>query len=155
MANSVPAQLLAAIKARKWTAASRLFASDVQFEAWTNVGHWVADDPQTVGRILEVWYTPGAGSNVIWSNETAGARGAATLEFEMQWTAPPDDQPRVLRQLYLLTIKGEKIVASRVYCPGLHSEFPEVDLDKQRRQKGLPAAPPPKATNQKVAAKAS
>ena len=37
MANSVPAQLLAAIKARKWTAASRLFASDVQFEAWAFV----------------------------------------------------------------------------------------------------------------------
>lgn len=156
MANSVPSQLLAAIKARKWPTAARLFASNVEFEAWTNVGHWVAEDPQTVSRILEVWYAPGAGSSaVIFSNETAAARGAAMLEFEMHWTAPPDDQPRVLRQIYLLTIKNDKIVAARVYCPGLHSEFPEVDLDKQRRQKGLPAAPPPRAGNQKVPAKAS
>jgi len=155
MANSVPSQLLAAIKARKWPTAARLFAPDVQFEAWTNLGHWVAEDPQTVGRILEAWFTPGAGSSVVWTNETAGARGAATLEYEIHWTAPPDDQPRALRQVYLLTIKGEKITAARVYCPGLHAEFPDVDLDKQRRQKGLPAPPPPKASGQKVAAKAS
>lgn len=152
--TSVPSQLLAAIKGRKFTAVSRLFAPDVHFEAWTSAGHWLAGDPHTVARIIEVWFSPGSGSVVTWSNETAGARGAATLEYEITWKAPPDEQPRVLRQVYLLTVKGEKIVAARVYCPGLHTEFPDVDLDKQRRQKGLAAAVPKAPAAARVAARA-
>ncbi|MHB8376939.1 MAG: nuclear transport factor 2-like protein [Dehalococcoidia bacterium] len=156
MASSVPSQLLAAIKARKFTTVAKLFAPDVQFEGWNPSGRWVAEDPLTVGRILEVWFTPGAvPSTVVWSNETTGARGAATLEFEMHWKAPPDDLPRALRQVYLMTInKAGKIASARVYCAGLHSDFPEVDLEKQRRQKGLAAAVP-KTAGGKVAVKAS
>ncbi|MBF6598987.1 MAG: hypothetical protein IVW36_00575 [Dehalococcoidia bacterium] len=152
--TSVPSQLLAAIKGRKFTAVSRLFAPDVRFEAWTSAGHWLAGDPHTASRIIEVWFSPGSGSIVTWSNETAGARGAATLEFEITWKAPPDDQPRVLRQVYMLTVKGEKIIAARVYCPGLHTEFPDVDLEKQRRQKGLAAAVPKAPASARVAARA-
>jgi len=147
MANSVPAQLLAAIKGRKFTSVARLFSSPVDFQAWTPTGHWVAEDGATAAKIIEVWFSPGIASAVTWSNETAAARGAASLEYEITWKAQPDDQPRVLRQIFLLTIKGEKISAARVYCPGLHTEFPEVDLEKQRRSKGLALAKPlsPKA----------
>ncbi len=155
--SSVPSQLLAAIKGRKFTAVARLFASDVQFEGWTSAGHWAANDPQTAARIIEVWFSPGAGTSTVnWSNEVAGARGAAILEYEMTWKVPPDEQPRVLRQIYLLNIntKTDKISSVRVYCPGLHTEFPEVDLDKQRRQKGLAAAVPKSAAAAKVPAKA-
>jgi hypothetical protein len=151
---TVPAQLMAAIKARKFTTASRLFAAPVDFHAWTPAGHWVAEDGQTIAKIIEVWFTPGAGSSVTWSNETSGARGAATLEYEMAWKAAPDDQPRVLRQTWLLITKGEKIVSARVYCAGLHTEFPEVDLEKQRRSKGLGPPKPPQSPKV-VQAKAS
>jgi hypothetical protein len=137
LSNTVPAQLLAAIKSRKFSAAGKLFAHGVDFQAWTNVGHWTANDPSTVAKIIEVWYSPGANSTVIDSNETAGARGAATLELEVAWKLPPEDQVRVLRQVYLLTVKGDKITHARVYCPGMHMEFPEVDLEKQRRAKGI------------------
>jgi hypothetical protein len=137
MPNTVPAQLLAAIKARKWTSVARLFANPVDFQAWTPSGHWVAEDGGTAAKIIEVWYTPGAGSTITLANETSGARGAATLEYEMTWKVPPDDQPRVLRQTFLMTVKGEKITQARVYCAGLHTEFPGVDLEKQRRAKGL------------------
>lgn len=146
--GTVPGQLLAAIKGRKFSTLARLFAPDVDFQAWTNAGHWTATDGQTIAKIVEVWFTPGAGSSVIFSNESSGARGAATLEFEIAWTQP-DEQPRVLRQVYLMTInKNNKIASARVYCPGPHIEFPEVDLEKQRRARGL-AAPKP------LAAKAS
>ncbi len=162
MANTVPGQLLAAMKARKFTTVARLLAPDVHFEAWTSTGHWTADDPQTAARIIEVWFSPGAGSSIVWSNETNGARGFAILEHETTWTAPTDDQPRVLRQAYLMNVnKAGKISSIRVYCAGLHTEFPDVDLDKQRRQKGLSAAipkPAAAATNNsapKAAAKAS
>jgi hypothetical protein len=102
-----------------------------------------------------VWFAPGVGSSIVWSNESSGKGGSATLEFEVAWKIPPDEQPRVLRQAYVLTIKGDKIAAARVYCAGLHTEFPEVDLDKQRRQKGLaggakPAGPPPRAVTAKA-----
>src|SRR6266581_1911611 len=139
MTSRVPSQLLAAIKGRKFTSLARLFAPQTEFEAWTNVGHWVAQDGQTAAKIIEAWYAPGAGSStVVYSNETQGARGSAVLECELTWNAPPDDQPRVLRQVYLLTInKNDRIANARVYCPGLHAEFPEVDLEKQRRQKGI------------------
>ncbi len=40
-----------------------------------------------------------------------------------------------------MTIKSDRIIQARVYCAGLHTEFPEVDLDKQRRAKGLQAPP--------------
>lgn len=143
MPNTVPGQLLAALKARKFNAASKLFASPVDFEAWTPVGHWLAQDASTISKILEVWYTPGAGSTITFSSETSGARGAATLEYEIEWKTQPDDQVRVLRQVYLMTVKGEKIVSARIYCAGLHTEFPEVDLEKQRRSKGLTLAKPP------------
>lgn len=152
MANTVASQLLAAIKARKFGPASKLFASPVQFEAWTPAGHWTASDAATIAKILEVWFTPGAGSVVTYSNETYGPRGAATLEYEVSWKAQPDDQTRVLRQVYLLTVKGDKIAGARVYCAGLHTEFPDVDLEKQRRSKGLAVAKP--LTPRAVAAKA-
>ena len=51
--TTITGQLLAAIKARKFTQAARLFASDVDFKAWTNIGYWTANDPATVGKILE------------------------------------------------------------------------------------------------------
>ena len=153
MPNTVPAQLLAAIRARKWTSAARLFANPVDFQAWTPVGHWLADDGGTVAKIIEVWFTPGAGSVVTFSNETSGPRGVATLELEITWKVPPDEQPRVLRQTVLMTVKGDKITQARIYCAGLHTEFPDVDLEKQRRSKGLAPGkgPAPKV----VAAKAS
>jgi len=155
MTSSVPSQLLAAIKGRKFTSLARLFAPQTEFEAWTNVGHWVAQDGQTAAKIIEAWYAPGAGaSTVIYSNEIQGARGFAILECELTWNAPPDDQPRVLRQVYLLTIKNDRITNARVYCPGLHSEFPEVDLEKQRRQKGLGVVAKPPILKQAPSLKA-
>ena len=153
MPNSVPGQLLAAIKARKFGTVARLFATQVDFQAWTPTGHWVASDPSTGAKIIETWYTPGVGSAVAFSNETANAR-SAMLECEITWKIPPDDQVRVLRQVYVLTLKSEKITAARVYCAGLHTEFPEVDLEKQRRSKGL-AGPKLPTTPKAVAAKVS
>jgi hypothetical protein len=153
MPNSVPGQLLAAIKARKFGTLARLFAAQVDFQAWTPSGHWAASDPSTVAKIVETWYTPGAGSTVTFTSETANAR-AAMLECEITWKIPPDDQVRVLRQVYVLTLKSEKIIAARVYCAGLHTEFPEVDLEKQRRSKGL-AGPKLPTSPKAVAAKAS
>lgn len=135
--NTIPAQLLAGIKARKFSSLSKLFAPGVDFQAWNPAGHWVASDGTTASRIIEVWYTPGASSTIVYSNETSGAKGTATLEIEVSWKLPPEEQVRVLRQFYALTIKGDKIIQARVYCAGLHTEFPEVDLDKQRRSRGL------------------
>ena len=155
MPSSVPSLLLAAIKGRKFTSVARLFAPQTEFEAWTNVGHWTAQDGQTAAKIIEAWYAPGAGSStVVYSNEIQGARGFAVLECELTWNAPPDDQPRVLRQLYLLTIKNDRITHARVYCPGLHAEFPEVDLEKQRRQKGLGVVAKPPILKQAPSLKA-
>ena len=154
MPTTVTGTLLAAIKARKFPTIGKLFASPVHFEAWTPAGHWLAEDGSTIAKIIEVWFTPGLSNAIIWSSETAGAKGAATLEYEISWKAQPDDQPRVLRQTWLLTTKGEKIVSARVYCAGLHTEFPEVDLDKQRRSKGIGAPKPPNSPRV-VAAKAS
>jgi hypothetical protein len=153
MATTVPGQLLAAIKSRKFTSIAKLFAPPVDFEAWTPSGHWVAQDGSTVAKIVEVWFTPGAGSSITWSNETSGARGAATLEYEISWKTQPDDQPRVVRQACLMTVKGEKIVSARVYCAGLHTEFPEVDLEKQRRSRGLAPPKPGPGAKPVVAAK--
>lgn len=138
--TSIPAQLLAGIKSRKFSSLSKLFAPGVDFQAWNPAGHWVASDGTTASRIIEVWYTPGTNSTIVYSNETSGAKGAATLEIEVAWKLPPEDQVRVLRQFYALTIKGDKITQARVYCAGLHTDFPEVDLDKQRRSRGLGAA---------------
>ena len=154
-ATTVPGQLLSAIKGRKFGNVARMFASGVDFQAWTPTGHWVATDPQTVSKIIEVWYSPGANPTVIWSNEGSGAKGAATLEIEMEWKVPPDDQSRTLRQFYLLTVKGDKIASARVYCAGLHTEFPEVDLEKQRRAKGIGGVKPAPISAKAVAAKAS
>jgi hypothetical protein len=137
VASTVPSQLLAAIKARKFTSIARLFAPGVDFQAWTPIGKWTANDGSTVAKIIEVWYSPGTASQIIDRTETQGARGAATLEVEVAWKLPPEDQTRVLRQVYLMTVKGDKIVHARVYCAGLHTEFPEVDLEKQRRAKGI------------------
>jgi hypothetical protein len=142
MASTVPGQLLAAIKGRKFTSVARLFASGADFQGWTPSGHWIADEPSTIAKIIEVWFSPGAGSTVTWSNEVQSGKNSAALEFEITWRTEPDDQPRVLRQVYLMTIKNDKIVSARVYCPGLHTEFPEVDLEKQRRSKGLTGAKP-------------
>lgn len=152
MAISVPGQLLNAIKARKFGTVARLFAPQVDFQAWTPNGHWSAGDPSTVAKIIETWYTPGSGSVVTFSTDTATAK-SGMLECEVTWKIQPDEQVRVLRQVYLLTLKGEKITAARVYCAGLHTEFPEVDLEKQRRSKGL-AGPKPPSSPKAVPAKA-
>ena len=160
--NSAPetlsGQLLNAIRSRKFGNVARLFAPGVDFQAWTPVGHWVANDGQTASRIIEVWYSPGAGPSTVVTSEETHGRGWATLEFEMTWHTQPEDQPRVLRQVYLLTTKadkdkGERITAARVYCAGLHTEFPEVDLERQRRAKGIGGVKPP--APRAVAAKAS
>ena len=37
----------------------------------------------------------------------------------------------------MMSLKDGRITAVRVYSAGLHIEFPDVDLEKQRRQKGL------------------
>jgi hypothetical protein len=155
MPATVPGQLLAAIKARKFGTVARLFSPQVDFQGWTPAGHWVAEDATTAGRIIEVWYSPGTGSTVVSSSESTGARGAAILELEIAWTAPPDEQPRILRQAYLLTVKNGKITRARVYCAGLHTEFPEVDIEKQRRTRGLAAAVPKPAAQPRAAAAAA
>ncbi len=142
MASSVAAQLLNAIKGRKFTSIGRMCAAGVDFQAWTPTGHWVANDGPTVAKIVEVWYSPGIANQILQSNEAAIGRNSFLLELEVTWKAPPDDQPRVLHQAYIGTVKGDKIVHMRVYCAGLHTEFPEVDLEKQRRAKGLSAAKP-------------
>ena len=148
MPTTVASQLLAAIKARKFSSVGRLFAPNVDFQAWTPSGRWVAEDGATAGKIIEAWYSPGAGASTItWSSESSAGRGSLILEYEMTWKVQPDDQTRVLRQVFLMTIKGDRIASARVYCAGPHTDFPEVDLDKQRRMKGLTAGKPltPKA----------
>ena len=155
MPDTVTGTLLAAIKSRKFPTVGKMFASPVDFEAWTPSGHWTAPDGATIAKIVEVWFTPGAGSaSVVWSNEVAGSKSLAILEYELAWKNPPDEQPRVLRQAWLLSIKNDKIASARVYCAGPHTEFPDVDLDKQRRSKGLGAPKPPNSPRV-VAAKAS
>lgn len=152
--NSVPSQLLKAIKDRKFTSLGRLYASGVDFEAWTPAGHWVASDGATVAKIFEVWYTPGVNSTVTYSNETPGKGTSVILEYEISWKLQPEDQVRALRQAHLITLnKDGKISQARVYCSGLHMEFPEVDLEKQRRSKGL-AAPKPGGPQSRQAAPA-
>lgn len=131
-----------------------MFAPGCDFQAWNPSGHWTAEDGATVAKIVEVWFSPGAASQIMWSNETATAR-AATLEYEVQWKTPPDESTRVLRQVWLLTLKADKITAARVYCAGLHTEFPPVDLDKQRRSKGLAGGLKPNPSPKVIAAKAS
>lgn len=154
-AESVAAQLLANIRARKFTAIARQFADDADFQAWTPSGHWTATDGRTAARIIEVWFTPGLGSVIQHSYAAHAGRGMAVLECEIGWKLPSvtnskmkgvviEGEPRVLRQVYLLAIKDGKITAARVYCAGLHTTFPEVDIEKRRRTKGiaqrLPAA---------------
>ena len=137
MPETVPGKVLAALKGRKFSALGKLFAPKCDFQAWTPSGRWVAEDGATVAKIAEVWFSPGAGTGtVMWSTEASSAK-AATLEYEITWKAPPDDSPRVLRDAWMMSLKDGRITAVRVYSAGLHIEFPEVDLDKQRRQKGL------------------
>jgi len=154
MSTTIPGQLLAAIKTRRFGAISKLFSPGVDFQAWTPAGKWIASDGATIAKIVEVWYTPGAGSTIIDTIETAGTKGAVTLEFQISWKLPPEDQIRVLRQVYLLTVKNDRITRARVYCAGLHTDFPEVDLEKQRRNKGI-GGPKPSNAPKMVAAKAS
>lgn len=152
-AESVAAQLLANIRARKFTAIAKQFAGDADFQAWTPSGHWTATDGRTAARIIEVWFTPGLGSVVQHSHVAHAGRGLAVLEYEIGWKLPSvtnskmkgvviEGEPRVLRQVYLLTIKAGKITAARVYCSGLHTTFPEVDIEKRRRTKGITQRPP-------------
>lgn len=138
MPETVPGKVLAAIKGRKFTALSKLFTPKADFQAWTPSGRWVAEDAATITKILEVWFTPGAGpTTIMWSNEVASAK-AATLEYEVCWKAPPDDSTRMLRDVWIMGLaKDGRIASARIYSAGLHIEFPEVDLEKQRRQKGL------------------
>ena len=151
MANTVPTQLLNAIKGRKFGSVGKLYAPGVDFQAWTPSGHWVAGDGSTASKIIETWFSPGIGSQIVWSNETPAGRNTVLLEYEIAWSLPPDDQPRVLRQAHLLTIKNDRIVAARVYCAGPHTEFPDVDLEKLRRAKGLgPPGAKPMSNSPKV-----
>jgi hypothetical protein len=137
MPETVPGKVLSALKGRKYTTLGRLFAPKCDFQAWTPTGRWVAEDGATVAKIAEVWFSPGLGTcTVMWSTETSTAK-AATLEYEIAWKAPPDDSPRVLRDTWIMGLKDGRITTVRVYSAGLHIEFPEVDLEKQRRQKGL------------------
>jgi hypothetical protein len=146
-AQSVTAQLLTNIRARKFSAIARLFADDAEFEAWTPSGRWAASDPRTAARIIEVWFTPGTGTVVQHSYVARAGRGMVMLECEIGWRLPSasnaktgvviEGEPRVLRQVYLLAIKSGKITTARIYCAGLHTNFPDVDLEKQRRTKGL------------------
>jgi hypothetical protein len=136
MPESVPGKILSALKGRKFTALGKLFAPKSDFQAWTPAGHWTAEDPATIAKIVEVWFSPGVGNSVMWSTEAASAR-SAVLEYEIHWKAPPDESTRILRDAWMLTLKDGKITSARVYSAGLHIEFPEVDLEKQRRQKGL------------------
>jgi hypothetical protein len=76
------------------------------------------------------------------------------MEIEISWKLPPEEQTRVLRQVYLLTVKGDKITHAHIYCAGLHTEFPDVDLEKQRRSKGI-GGPKISTAPKMVAAKAS
>jgi hypothetical protein len=165
MPNTVPGQLLAGLKSRRFSAIARLFAPDVDFQAWTPAGHWLAKDRATAAQIIEVWLTPGNACEVLHSEETSGAGGAATLECELAWHKPANwgvpmrgrpsnGQPAspqvaldtdplvVLRQLYLLTIKHDLITRARVYTPGPRAESPDVDLERQARASGLAAAAP-------------
>jgi hypothetical protein len=153
MATTIPGQLLTALKARKFSSIAKLYANGVDFHAWNPQGHWVANDGQTVAKIMELWFTPGVSTTIDDVHESPGARGSCVLEYEIAWKLPPDDQPRVLRQVHLMTIKGDKIVAERVYCAGLHTEFPEVDIEKLRRAKGL-SGPKPSNSPKAVIAKA-
>jgi hypothetical protein len=155
-AATAPSQLLKAIKDRKFTSIARMFAPGVDFQAWTPSGHWIAGDGTTAARIIEVWYTPGNDKTavIVDSHETSTAR-SAVLEFEISWKVEPDDQQRALRQIYLLTMnKDGRISQARVYCAGLHTEFPEVDLEKQRRAKGIGGMKPSNAPKM-VAVRAS
>lgn len=156
MANTIPAQMLHLLKARKFGAIGKLYAPGVDFQAWNPSGHWVASDAATIAKIFEVWFSPGVGATIVESHETATAR-AATLEYEISWKLPPDDQPRVLRQFHLMTLRDGRITSARIYCAGLHTDFPEVDLEKQRRAKGLAVAAKTagSAAKSPVAAKAS
>jgi hypothetical protein len=156
--QTVTTQLLANIRARKFAAIARQFANDADFQAWTANGHWTATDGRTAARIIEVWFTPGSSSVVHYSCEARAGRGMVALECEIGWKLPSvlkaktgivvEGEPRVLRQVYLLAIKNGKIAAARVYCAGLHTNFPEVDLERQLRTKGLlPRTPAGKAAN--------
>jgi hypothetical protein len=142
MANSVTTQFLNAVKGRKFTSVQRLFTPNVDFQAWNPSGHWIANDASTAAKIIEVWFSPGVNSQITFSRET-GSKANPVLEAEITWATQPDDQPRCLRQVYLLTVKGDRIAAARVYCAGLHTDFPEVDLEKQRRAKGIGGLKPP------------
>ncbi len=150
--QSVTAQLLAHIRAREFTAIAKLFSDEAEFEAWTPSGRWTASDARTAARIIEVWFTPGTGTVVQHSYEAHTGRRTVLLECEIAWKLPSvsnakakgvvvEGEPRVLRQVYLLTIKNGKITAARVYCAGLHTNFPDVDLEKRRRTKGLTQQP--------------
>ena len=136
MPESVPGKILSALKGRKFTALGKLFAPKMDFQAWTPAGHWVAEDAATIAKIVEVWFSPGIGNTVMWSTEAANAK-SAILEYEIHWKAPPDESTRILRDAWMLNLKDGKITSARIYSAGLHIEFPEVDLEKQRRQKGL------------------
>lgn len=143
MPNTVPGHFLNAVKNRKFTSVQRLFAPNVDFQAWNPSGHWIATDASTAAKIIEVWFTPGANSQITFSRETAGAGGRTILEYEIGWNLTPDEQPRCVRQVHLMTVKNGRIVSDRVYCAGLHTDFPEVDLEKQRRAKGIGGVKPP------------
>lgn len=162
----VTGQLLAHLKARRFSAIAKLMAPNVDFQGWTPAGHWSASDPKTAAQIIEVWLSSAAGCKVLNSEESSGAGGTATLECELAWhrqsnwgvpargrpanapSAPPaalDTDPLViLRQLYLLTVRNGLITRARVYSPGPRNEAPDVDLQRQLRTVSAPAATPPR-----------
>lgn len=140
--RTIPGDILNAIRTRKFSQIAKLFDKSVDFQAWSPVGHWTAADGPTAAKIIEVWYSPGVPPAQILFSHESQTKTAATLECEVSWRLEAEEGTRVLRQVYLLTLKNDKIVAARVYCAGLHSEFPDVDLEKQRRAKGIGGAKP-------------
>lgn len=145
--ESTPMQLLAHITARKFAAVAKLFAEDAHFQAWTPSGHWSATGGRGAAGIIELWFTPGRNSTLNFTRVVSAGRGVAVIECEIAWGVPvqinskmtqaPADEPRLLRQVYVMRVKDGRIHEARVYCAGLHTTFPDVDVEKVRRAKSL------------------
>lgn len=154
--SDIAGKLLGCIRSRRFKAIARICAPDIEFHAWTPTGHWSASDGRVVATIIETWFSPGAESQVTYEATTI-RRDTVALECEIAWVVraaprakfpdPPPD-PRVLRQVYLLTVRKGAITGARVYCAGLHTAFPPVDLERLRCAKGLaPRSPAPRSMN--------
>ena len=158
--SDIAGRLLNCIRSRRFKAIARICARDIEFHAWTPTGHWSASDGRAAATIIETWFSPGAGSQVTYDATTI-RRDTVVLECEIAWVVraapsakfpdPPAD-PRMLRQVYVLTVKKGAITSAHVYCAGLHTAFPPVDLERLRRVKSLALrSPAPSAANGRAA----